>query len=544
MQGAILAGRYRLEELLGQGGFGVVYRATQIPLGRSVAVKLMQPSLGDDGSRFAQEASLAQRLEHPNTVRILDFGVLPDGRPFIVWELLRGQTVAELLHREGPLPEAIARRIASQVLKSLMEAHALGIVHRDIKPANVFVAAHPGEPYFVKVLDFGIAKDLAGKGPADPAARTLAEWSSRPGTDTRGSQLMGTPRYMAPEQVDGAPVGADTDVYAVGLLLAEMLTAQPVWGGEDGMAILMATASPSPVPLPERAKASPLGAVIERATRKRRHERFATAGAMLAELEAVRGLDDSALSSQPLPTPATGSVPPYGRSPSGALGFGALGFQPTVAVGTVPTIDRTAPPLQYTYGGGRPAPPSSPSRRGWIVGLGALLAVVAVGGGVVGLMQTGVIELGSGGAERKHARARDETEETDDTEAPKATETPPKLTKEEWTKRKPLLFEEEALKKKLAKEGYEVTHVTHYGVGTGMDQAVISVTKGQCAGSIITYSFPGQDLSDANLKALSDQPYMRVFQSKTRVLAVAMSRFDRPQGDLGCTDLLAIRVTE
>jgi serine/threonine-protein kinase len=536
LQGAILAGRYRLEELLGEGGFGVVYRATQMPLGRAVAVKLMQPSFSDDGARFAQEAALAQRLEHPNTVRILDFGVLPDGRPFIVWELLRGQTVAELLTRSGPLPDAIARHVAAQVLKSLMEAHALGIVHRDIKPANVFVAAHPGEPYFVKVLDFGIAKDLGKKGPADPAARTLAEWSTN-ASDTRGSQLMGTPRYMAPEQAMGEPVGADTDVYAVGLLLAEMLTGEPVWGGEDGMAILMATASPAPVPLSERVQASPLGTVVERATRKRRHERFATAGAMLAELEAVRGLDDSALSSQALPTPVTGSVPPYPPS-------GALGFQPTVAVGNFPTIDRTAPPLQYTYGGARSSAPSPTRRRGWLVGLGAVLAVVAVGAGVVGLFQTGVIELGSGTTERKHARARDETEETEESEAPKATETPPKLSKEEWAKRKPLLFEEEALKKKLAKEGYEVTHVTHYGVGTGMDQAVISVTKGQCAGSIITYSFPGQALSDANLKALSDQPYMRVFQSKTRVLAVAMSRLDRPQGDLGCTDLLAIRVTE
>ena len=159
--GHLVAGRYELAELLGEGGHGAVYRALQKPLGREVAIKMiLAEAVLADGmlERFTREASLLQRLEHPNTVRIFDFGTTDHGLPFIVFELLRGRTLEQEIAR-GTLTTTRVGRVASQVLKSLMEAHALGIVHRDIKPSNILLSDHSGERDFVKVLDFGVARD-------------------------------------------------------------------------------------------------------------------------------------------------------------------------------------------------------------------------------------------------------------------------------------------------------------------------------------------------------------------------------------------------
>src|SRR4051812_4287745 len=146
--GDVIAGRYRIDAVVGQGGFGLVFRATQVPIGRTVALKMLLAGAlahAEGRARFRREAELAQRLEHPNTVRLYDFGETEDGFPFIAWEFLKGKPLDAVLGAEGRLPLPRVARIAAQTLKALMEAHGLGIVHRDIKPSNVFLCEFSGE---------------------------------------------------------------------------------------------------------------------------------------------------------------------------------------------------------------------------------------------------------------------------------------------------------------------------------------------------------------------------------------------------------------
>jgi hypothetical protein len=285
--GGTIAGSYRLDALLGQGGYGTVFRAFDLRLQRPVALKLLNTTKLDQAgrARFMREADLAKRLGHPNTVRLLDFGTDSDA-PFIVYELLTGLTLRQACAR-GPLPDQQVAKIASQVLRSLMEAHALGIVHRDIKPANVMLCDFAGEPDFVKVLDFGIAKNTVAN-----STKLTAEDS-----------IIGSPRYMAPEQARGEPVGPATDLYTLGLVMAEALEGRQILQGSV-FEILAFQASDAPLPLPPRVTGSRLGAVVRRATEKIPARRYSDAGAMLAELTCV----SEAGRTPPLP-PASGLSP-------------------------------------------------------------------------------------------------------------------------------------------------------------------------------------------------------------------------------------------
>ncbi|HZO12235.1 MAG TPA: serine/threonine-protein kinase [Polyangiaceae bacterium] len=270
--GALVAGRYQLGDKLGEGGFGVVFRALDTKLQREVALKLLhrqtEPLVMQ---RFRREIELARQLNHPNTVRLYEFGETETGVPYIAWELLRGRSLEQLLASEGGLHADRVRHIGAQVLKSLMEAHALGIVHRDIKPANLFLCDFAGEPDFVKVLDFGIA--------------TLVRAEARPLT-SEGSTI-GTPQYMAPEQVLAMRTDARTDLYALGLVLAEALSGRRVYDDTVSIRICMAQASPEPVPLPEIVLRSPLAHVIHRATQKNADARPRDAAEMLAQMDAT-----------------------------------------------------------------------------------------------------------------------------------------------------------------------------------------------------------------------------------------------------------------
>jgi serine/threonine-protein kinase len=283
----ILAERYRLDEEIGQGGFSQVFRATELRLGRPVAIKIMsQDSVDAAGEqRFRREAELARQLVHPNTVRLLDFELEARPSPFIVYELLSGETLDNLIKREGAMSERRAAKLAAQVLKSLMEAHAAGIVHRDMKPANVFVCSYAGETDFVKVLDFGIAKS--------PSSTQL----------TAAGMAVGTPRYMPPDQIYGKPPHPSMDVYAVGMMLAEMLAGQPVVRGTP-LEAAMAQLSPDPVALPEAVRRSRLAAVIARAVDKDPTRRTQSAGELLGELDRLA----PTLSSEPV-APAPFATP-------------------------------------------------------------------------------------------------------------------------------------------------------------------------------------------------------------------------------------------
>jgi serine/threonine-protein kinase len=268
--GDVIGGKYRLEQRIGEGGFGAVYRARQLDLERDVAVKVLLPEAAASEAgltRFLREAELAQRLTHPNTVRIYDFGRTELGAPFIVWELLRGRPLDVVL-RDGPLEPARVVNVGAQILKSLMEAHALGVVHRDIKPSNLFLTDHLGEADHVTVLDFGIAH-VAGS------------------AVTVGGTMLGTPAYMSPEQVSGGEITAATDLYALGLVLAECLAGAPIYAGSNGIGVALAQMSDAPVPLPEAVLRSPLAGVITRATRKDAALRPRSAEEMLSALAAV-----------------------------------------------------------------------------------------------------------------------------------------------------------------------------------------------------------------------------------------------------------------
>jgi DNA-binding response OmpR family regulator len=214
LPGTMLDGKFRLEAKIGEGGFGAVYRATHLALNRLVAVKVLRPSTGNDTpeaiERFRAEGISAGRLDHPNAVSVLDFGVSSAGTPYLVMELLHGETLRSEMKRRGTLPVRRCAEIILPVCAVLAEAHALGIVHRDIKPSNVFVHQSRGAEV-VKVVDFGIAK-LFGDGSAG-----LFE------EETLTAGFVGTLEYMSPERVENSSYDGRSDVYSVGVMLYEML---------------------------------------------------------------------------------------------------------------------------------------------------------------------------------------------------------------------------------------------------------------------------------------------------------------------------------
>src|SRR6266705_2089685 len=214
--GQVFDGKYRLDETLGGGGMGTVYRATHLLIDRPVALKVLsQRFVGDQTAqqRFRREARAAGRMQHPNAVTVTDFGATDDGYLYIVMELLEGRTLRDLLAHEGPLDPARAVSIMLQVCAAVGAAHDAGLIHRDLKPANIFIEQRPNLPAVVKVLDFGVAKLAVEE--HDDDYQTLTQVGS----------IIGTPRYMSPEQCSGAmPLTPASDVYSLGIILYEMLT--------------------------------------------------------------------------------------------------------------------------------------------------------------------------------------------------------------------------------------------------------------------------------------------------------------------------------
>jgi serine/threonine-protein kinase len=315
--GRLLGDRYEVGELIGVGGMGRIHRGLQRSLDRAVAIKFIHPHLMTSPmavSRFLMEARAASRLSHPNVVNVFDFGRTdPDegGELYLVMELLSGSNLAKIMEREAPLALDRIANILRQTLLALSEAHRHGITHRDVKPENIFLERHYGEVDHVKVIDFGIA--------------SMGEQH----ISTSG-QILGTPAYMAPEQVLGEPVGPFTDVYAVGVILFELLVGRLPFEGTASSVCVSHTASPRPNPralasyidVPEEvARVCMRAMAIKPAHRYPDAESFAEA---LASASAPRlsayEIPRNRTSSPPRPpAPQRISVPPHDLSTGSAI---------------------------------------------------------------------------------------------------------------------------------------------------------------------------------------------------------------------------------
>jgi serine/threonine-protein kinase len=229
--GKTVAGRYEVRAVLGRGGVGTVYEAVSTALGKLVAVKVLSRESEHDPvalARFQLEARMSGSLGHPNLCEVYDLGELPDGRPFLVMERLFGRTLRDVLKVARKLRTPIVTDIGAQLLAGLAMAHGRGIVHRDVKPDNIFVSGSGNDDIVVKVLDFGIAKMMLSRDADD------GEYDDS-GLTGMG-QAVGTPQYMAPEQISGDHVSDRTDVYAAGLVLYEMVALQRPFTGRTRLA--------------------------------------------------------------------------------------------------------------------------------------------------------------------------------------------------------------------------------------------------------------------------------------------------------------------
>jgi eukaryotic-like serine/threonine-protein kinase len=356
MTSTMLADRYQLGELIATGGMGSVYRAVDIHLGRPVAVKVLKRVLADDATfleRFRREARAAAAISHPGVARVYDYGER-SSEPFIVMELVEGDTLAEQIAHHGPLPWEQAFAIAEQVASALSAAHAHGVVHRDVKPANILVD-RSGR---VKVTDFGIAR----------AARAT--------TLTRPGMVLGSANYVAPEQAQGATVGPAADLYSLGCVLFESVVGSTPYQGRSAVAIATQHVS-APVPDPRRHVADlpeHAARLIMRSLGKEPGDRFPSAAAMAAALgDARMGRDPSAPSEERTvwmpatripspPSPQEGPPPGTGgpQPPPGGPLPGTVGSQPPPA-GPPPLAGGPQPPPAGNAGAASPVTGPIPS---------------------------------------------------------------------------------------------------------------------------------------------------------------------------------------
>jgi serine/threonine protein kinase/ketosteroid isomerase-like protein len=276
----LIADKYRLERLLGRGGMGAVYYGVHVELDRPTAIKLLLPDfLWDEQAleRFRREARAAARLNHPNIVDTYDYGLLPTGEAYIVMELIEGQTLREYMDAAQALPFVEAVHIARQIADGIEVAHHSGIVHRDLKPSNIILARDHRNRVLVKVVDFGIAK--------------LKELSTSGGLSavTNTGAIVGTPRYMAPEQCAGAEVDARSDIYSLGVILFEMLAGRPPFDAPSATALALKQVQEPPPPLKSLRADAPdeLARLVMHALAKDPAARPQTAGELARALAAI-----------------------------------------------------------------------------------------------------------------------------------------------------------------------------------------------------------------------------------------------------------------
>jgi eukaryotic-like serine/threonine-protein kinase len=375
--GRVVNDRFKISALIARGGMGKVYRAEQAPLGRVCALKVLNPNYAGEQDpefhkRFFLEASIASKLTHPNTVTIFDYGRTEDDVYYMAMEYLEGHTLHRAIREAGHFPEERAAHIARQICRALREAHSLGVIHRDLKPANIFLVEHGDETDFVKILDFGLVKNVS-----DTKTEDL----------TQTGLFMGSPKYMAPEQIRGDRVDARTDIYALGIIMYEMMAGKVPFDRPNSVNILMAHVNEEPPPIrqmnPNTQLTPAFEEVIARSMAKDPDKRFRSMDEVLAALKRIGGIG-----SQTFNGLATGEFRALAISASGPRGVSAdTGSGPSVdglpsLSGSGSIVSAQTRPEELIPVATFSSPPPSPSGSKGVL-VTAVLGALAVAG-VVG----------------------------------------------------------------------------------------------------------------------------------------------------------------
>jgi len=360
--GQVVADRYHIIKKLGEGGMGAVYLGEHVKMGRKSAIKVMNPGMAADPdaiSRFNREASNASRISHPNVCQIYDFGETPDGVIYLAMEFIEGAALTDLIEKEGALPPVRAARILKQAADALASAHDLGIVHRDLKPDNIMIVQAKDGSDIVKVVDFGIAKAVAG----DEAGQKV----------TKTGLVVGTPEYMSPEQLSGDKLDGRSDIYSLGLVFYRMLTGVLPFQADSAQETMIKRLTDEPMALeaarPDIVFPPALQAVLDKALARLPSERYANATQFGKDAEAaVAGLE------------------PAGAAPATADSGATQLMDAEAALKAIPTKQKAPPPTAIA-----PAPPAAPPAKKF-----PLVPVLGGVGGVAVLAVIGFVALNGG----------------------------------------------------------------------------------------------------------------------------------------------------
>jgi serine/threonine protein kinase len=274
--GSIIAGKFRVVRPLGVGGMGKVFEVEHQLTKHRRALKVLHPGASADSvERFVREASAAARIGNPHVAETFDAGTLESGAPYLLMELLDGETLEERLRRQGPIAPGELATLIHQACEGMQAAHEAGIIHRDLKPGNLFIEVREGQP-FLKILDFGISKFDESK-------------TGAPGI-TQGDAVMGTPCYMSPEQTGGSPIDARTDIYALGVILYECACGQRPFQAASVQRLAVLIHTGRAIPLGQRAPSLPhvFCEIVARAMATRPDQRFESARALANALVPLR----------------------------------------------------------------------------------------------------------------------------------------------------------------------------------------------------------------------------------------------------------------
>jgi serine/threonine-protein kinase len=382
--GRVIAERFRITSLIARGGMGKVYKAEQSPLGRVCAVKVLNPNYTGDADpefhrRFFREASITARITHPNSITIFDYGKTDDDIYYMVMEFLAGQTLHLALRECKTMPEERVGRIAQQMCRALREAHALDVIHRDLKPANIFLTRHGDEEDFVKVLDFGLVKHLAEL-PEEQLTQT--------------GLFMGSPKYMAPEQIQGGHVDARTDIYSLGIMMYEMLAGRAPFERATSVNILMAHVGEPPPPMrevnPNLVCSPAFEELVMRCIAKNPADRFASMDEVLQGIKFAHG---SSQTGQVVAMHSSGVYIPVATVPPPSLHSNAPGFASAQTTG--PSTTHT--PLSTPNLSPSSMSTAVPARRSRMWSIGGGIVAAAIVGSALGMLAFRMISTEDGG---------------------------------------------------------------------------------------------------------------------------------------------------